>query len=802
MQDFEKLGAFYLGRSYDLDAGTTGDEPLLYDSRDLTTHAVCVGMTGSGKTGLCLALLEEAAIDGLPAVVIDPKGDLGNLLLTFPELRDADFLPWVDPDDARRKGVSVETLARDEARKWREGLAQWGQDGARIQRLRDAAEFTIYTPGSDAGRPVSILASFAAPPEALRADGDLLRERVASTTTALLGLAGVEADPLRSREHILISTLLDEAWRRGAGFDLAGLIQAIQAPPVERVGVIELETFFPAAQRFELALRLNNLLAAPGFGTWLTGEDLDVGRLLHTAEGKPRIAIFSIAHLADAERMFFVSLLLHQVVGWMRGCGGTTSLRALVYMDEVFGFLPPTAEPPSKRPLLTLLKQARAYGVGVVLATQNPVDLDYKALSNAGTWFLGRLQTERDKARVLDGLEGASGTGFDRQATERTLGRLGNRVFLLHNVHEDAPVVFQTRWALSYLRGPLGRDEIRRLAASSGTTAAPVAAPAVSVEVPAVSARPVLPPSVPQAFLPLRGATQGAVVYVPTLLGLGRVQHFDRTTGRLVRAEDVALIQDLPSSGFLCDWSAAQAADLCPEDLERDPEPGARFAPVPAEATRPAPYKEWNKALADTLFRTRALELRRSKTLGLASEPGESEAAFRVRLAQAARERRDKLAEQLRGKYGRRLAALQERMRRAEQAVAREREQATGQKVQTAISFGATLLSALVGRKALSAGTLGRAATAARGVGRVSKEAGDVARAEDTVEALNEQVAALNAELESELASLDAGADPLGEPLEVTALRPRRSDVEVRTVVLAWAPHHEEPGGTLGALWR
>ncbi len=459
--DFEKLGVFYLGRPHDLRAGKSrGDEPLLYDAKDLVTHAVCVGMTGSGKTGLCLSLLEEAALDGVPAIAIDPKGDLPNLLLTFPDLSPGDFAPWINEDDARRKGLTPEAYAAQQAELWRTGLGRWGQDGERIRRLRAAADFAIYTPGSTAGLPLSIVASFACPPAAVREDAELLRERVATTATSLLGLAGVDADPLKSREHVLVSTLLDTAWRAGRNLDIPTLIQEIQSPPMSRVGVLDLESFFPSRARFELAMAVNNLLAAPGFGAWMEGEPLDVARLLRTPEGKPRVAIVSIAHLSDAERMFFVSLLLNEVLGWMRAQSGTTSLRAILYMDEIFGYFPPVANPPSKTPLLTLLKQARAFGLGVVLATQNPVDLDYKGLSNAGTWFIGRLQTERDKARVLEGLEGAAAgaTGFDRQAMEATIAGLGNRVFLMHDVHEDGPVVFETRWAMSYLRGPLTRD--------------------------------------------------------------------------------------------------------------------------------------------------------------------------------------------------------------------------------------------------------------------------------------------------------------------------------------------------------
>jgi hypothetical protein len=463
VKGFEKLGLFYLGR--EVDPAAT-DVPLLYDSSDLVTHGVIAGMTGSGKTGLGIGMIEEAAIDGVPVIAIDPKGDLGNLLLTFPQLAASDFAPWVDADEARRAGQTPDAFAASEAAKWSKGLAEWGQDGARIQRLRDAAEFALYTPGSSSGRPLSIVKSFAHPDPEVMNDVDLLQDRVTTAATSVLTLAGVDAEPLRSREHTLIASLFGESWRAGRDRDLATLITQIQTPPITKIGVVDLESFFPSKDRFTLAMQLNQLLAAPGFGAWLEGEALDIDRLLYNEAGKPRVSIVSIAHLDDQERMFFVSLLLNEIVGWMRSRRGTSSLRALIYFDEIFGFLPPVANPPSKAPLLTILKQARAFGVGLIVATQNPVDLDYKALSNAGTWMLGRLQTDRDKARVLDGLEGAAtalGSGLDRAEMDRLLSSLGKRRFVLHNVHARQPVVFETRWTLSYLRGPLGREEIRSL---------------------------------------------------------------------------------------------------------------------------------------------------------------------------------------------------------------------------------------------------------------------------------------------------------------------------------------------------
>ena len=466
MSDINSRNHFYLGREHDLAADETSDQPILYKSKDLTTHAVCVGMTGSGKTGLCVSLLEEAALDGIPAIIIDPKGDLGNLLLGFDELKPEDFRPWIDESVAERKGHTPDEFAAKTAELWRNGLASWDQGPERIKQLNDAVERVIYTPGASHGIPLTVLKSFDAPPKELRDDRDAFRQRISSAVSGLLALLGIDADPVQSREHIFLSNVLKSEWEAGNDLSIAQMIAEIQDPPFEKVGVMELETFYPKKERTKLAMDLNNLLASPSFEGWMTGEPLNIAKLMHNKEGKPRQAIISIAHLDDAERMFFVTILLNEMIAWMRTQPGTGSLRAILYMDEVFGYFPPTANPPSKEPMLTLLKQARAFGLGCVLATQNPVDLDYKGLSNAGTWFLGRLQTERDKMRVMEGLEGASaqaGSMFDKQAMERTLAGVGSRVFLMNNVHEDQPTVFHTRWAMSYLAGPLAKGQIKQL---------------------------------------------------------------------------------------------------------------------------------------------------------------------------------------------------------------------------------------------------------------------------------------------------------------------------------------------------
>ncbi|MGH9968728.1 MAG: ATP-binding protein [Pyrinomonadaceae bacterium] len=827
MEDFEKLGAFYLGRPYDLKKKQPKDGLVLYDSKDLVTHAVCVGMTGSGKTGLCIALLEEAAIDGIPSLVIDPKGDLANLLLTFPDLKAEDFAPWVNEEDAQKKGLSTAEYAGEQAEAWKKGLTDWGQDGARIKRFKDSADFRVYTPGSNAGIPVSILKSFSAPPPLIREDDELMRERINTTVTSLLGLLGIAADPIKSREHILISNILNSVWSAGNDLDIAALIQQIQTPPLTKVGVMDLDSFFPAKDRFELAMSLNNLLAAPGFSTWLEGEPLDVEEMLHSPNGKPKISIFSIAHLSDAERMFFVALLLNQTLGWMRTQSGTTSLRALLYMDEIFGYFPPVANPPSKTPLLTLLKQGRAFGLGVVLVTQNPVDLDYKGLSNTGTWFIGRLQTERDKARVLEGLEGiAAGTGqkFDREAMEQTLAGLSNRVFLLNNVHEDATEVFQTRWAMSYLRGPLTRTQIKVLmdpikgqatgvavprAASVAAGVATQPAPTSAMASPGPSAKsvasanrqPVLPPQVSQYFIPVRSdaPTGATLVYQPLAVGAAEMRFSDK---RVEVTRELTLLAPISDSVIAVDWDQASAIGVPIADLEQSAEENAQFAELPGAAGKTKSYEKWQKDFAAWLYRNQKLELLKSPSLGQASNPDESERDFRVRLQQAAREQRDAAVEKLRQKYAPKFAALAEKKRRAEQAVEREAEQAKGQKMQTAISFGTTLLSSFLGRKSLSLTTLGRATTAARGVGRSMKEAEDVDRAQDTVAAVTQLIADLDTEFKAETDAIEKSGDPQTESLETITVKPTKANIAVKLLSLAWAPYWHDAQGQATPAWR
>jgi hypothetical protein len=773
--DFEKLGKLYLGRRFDPGRGEPTEIPVLYDSKDLTTHAVCVGMTGSGKTGLCLTLLEEAAIDGIPALCIDPKGDLGNLMLTFPELRPSDFAPWIDPAEAERNGRSVEEEAEAVSASWREGLARWGQDGARIQRLRDAVDIDIYTPGSSAGRALRVLESF--DPPGADADADARRDQIVGVVSSLLALLGIDPDPVNSKEHILLSNLLSHAWSRSESLALADLVRSIVDPPFDRVGVMDLESFYPASERHKLAMRINGLLASPGFSAWLEGEPVDIQRLLWSEEGKPRVAILSIAHLSDAERMFFVSTLLNRVVSWVRRQSGTSSLRAILYMDEVFGFLPPVAEPPSKTPLLTLLKQARAHGLGVVLATQNPVDLDYKALSNCGTWFLGRLQTERDVARVVDGLAGAAsaaGHPLDRAEIERLLGGLRSRVFLLNNAHDDGHVLFHTRWAMSYLRGPLTRSQIKSLTERPPPPERRAAEPQREQSSPPApgGARPVLPAGIDEVFL---GSEPG--LYVPHLMATVTL-HYVRASHGLDRWEERVIVAPLSDGS---PWESAELLD--PEDVElhREAPEGARFIVPPAGSIGKSRFRSYPKQIRSHVYQDLPKRLWRCKPLKLESEADETKAEFAARVQLASREQRDAEVEKLRKRFATKVERTQERIRRAQGRLDRERSQYDQQKLQTGISMGATVLGAIFGR-----GGIGRATTTARSAGRVARERDDVLRAEDEVRELEQTLRALEIEVEEEIRAVQTELESTPLEIEEIVVRPRKSDLEVANLKLAW----------------
>lgn len=819
---YEKLGAFYLGRNHDLQAGQTSEVPLLYDAKDLTTHAVVVGMTGSGKTGLCISLLEEAALDDIPAIVIDPKGDISNLLLTFPNLSPQDFQPWVDPSQAARAGKTVEQHAADTAQLWKKGLASWGQGPERIKNFRDKVDISIYTPGSNAGLPITVLKSFDAPGEAVLNDSDSLREKIQSAASGLLALLGIDADPIKSREFILISKILDHHWRAGKNLDIATLIGEIQTPPFQKVGILELEKFYPDSDRMSLAMTLNNLLASPSFESWLQGEPLNIKNLLHTRTGKPRISVLSIAHLSDSERMFFVTILLNEMIAWMRSQSGTSSLRAILYMDEVFGYFPPTANPPSKKPMLTLLKQARAFGLGCVLATQNPVDLDYKGLSNTGTWFLGRLQTERDKMRVLEGLEGASastGSSFDRGAMEETLAGLGSRVFLMNNVHDDRPVVFHTRWAMSYLRGPLTRTHIEKLmAAKKGEQEKESQQPA-----PQVGSRQ-LPPPIPEQFAqpvpsaetkkrtkppkgvkeffvePQRRINDGdKLVFRPRLTGTARL-HYSRATYKINDWVTKRFVTTINAYNLDDAW---MTANEIPVDLEllRSIDRHAEFAALGEEFEVSKNYTAWQKQLKNFLYREQEITILKCAELKAYSKLGEDESDFRSRLAHSIKEKRDLAIEKLRKKYASKLRTIEKRIERATQKVEVEKQQFRQSSFDSVLTIGSSIFGALLGRKTVSKTNIGKASTSMKSVGRAAKQRSDIGRAKESLKSLQADYEAMEEEFEQEADEIREQLNTDSLVFDELSLAPKKTDISIKQFGVIWLPWKVDSTGIAEPLF-
>ncbi len=812
VRDYEKLGSFYLGKKYDLPNRKLLDELVNYDSRDLVTHGLCVGMTGSGKTGLCLSLLEEAAIDGIPVICVDPKGDLGNLLLTFPNLAPADFQPWIEPSEASRTGKSMEELATESANRWRKGLEDWQQDPDRIQRLRDAVDMTIFTPGSNTGVPLTVLKSFDAPPPAVREDVETMREKVSSAASGLLTLLGIDVDPLTSREHILLSSVLNEAWKNGNNLSLEELIRQIQSPPIKKIGVVDLESFFPAAERVKLAMSLNNLLASPAFAGWLQGQPLDIKSLLYQADGKPRLSIISIAHLADSERMFFVTILLGELLSWMRAQPGTGSLRALFYMDEVYGYFPPSAKPPSKPPMLTLLKQARAFGLGIVLATQNPVDLDYKGLSNIGTWFLGRLQTQRDKDRVLDGLEGASlqqGHAFDRSAMEQSLSALGNRVFLMNNVHDDGPTIFQSRWALSFLRGPLSREQISMLMADkrnalSNSPSKTSSGASNSIGLSSASdsgSRPIVPADVTEKFLigtKIPGA-KSRLTYRPALLGQASI-HFVKSTANIDYWEDVSLMVDVLGDIPESIWDSALTVPPDVLQLSNQPEDGYRFADMPAELSSAKNFSIWEKELKDHLFRHFQCTVYACKAIKQTTAPGLSETDARIELSHAAKEARDAAVEKLKTKYAEKIRTLQSKLLAAQQRLDKEKEQAKSKQLDSIFNIGTTILGALLGNKITGSRNMSKAATAVRGLGQATTQQGSVMRAQETFEELAAAKEELEKQCSEEVDEVTSQFSAENLALESIDVPTRKGDTKIKQLVLAWVPWQIDGQGIASRL--
>jgi hypothetical protein len=769
------------------------DGATIIGSADLTTHGVIVGMTGSGKTGLGIVLIEECLAAGVPTLLIDPKGDLTNLCLTFPALAPADFAPWVNASDVSKAGMSVDEFATQQAVTWKDGLAGWGIAPDRIAALRQQVEFEVYTPGSAAGRRLNLVGSLEAPKAG--ADPEDTADEIESYVTTLLGMMGIDADPLSSREHVLLSSLMANSWGQGRDLDLPTLLGQVQQPPMRKLGVLELDQFFPASDRGAFAIRMNSLLASPGFATWMTGDAVDIEAMLHTADGRPRCAIITTSHLSDDQRQSVTALILAKFVTWTRRQSGSSDLRALLYMDEVAGYLPPTANPPTKKPIMTLLKQARAFGVGVVLSTQNPVDVDYKALSNAGTWLIGRLQTERDKDRLVDGLTSAGG-GVDVSALGDTISSLGKRQFVLKKAGSDTPALTTTRWAMSYLRGPLMKGEISMLAESglvakeNPTVVAEPSGVASVIETPgapdaAADESPVPPavaPGIPVSYLDPAapwasriGAAPGSHVRPAVVARV--LLRFDDTKANLIQDEEYEAvlypITPLPNpTDFI-------AVDYDDRDLH-DEAPGAlAYGLVKAEIGRKTWWTTLQKSLTDQLVRTKAVEILVNPDLKAFSRVGETPEQFAARCTEIAGTKADAEIAALQKKYDTKLRALRTRF----DAAAAASQQASARheaEYGTAAQVGTLLGGLFGGRRSRSSITseIKRSATSQTRVDAAYGKAGVAQQA----------IIDLEAELQSEVGGIDATWTGVAGNVETMSIPLEKTDVAVTDLRLVWVP--------------
>jgi len=784
---------FYLGGEIDPGTGKrTGDDALVhYDPSDLTTHGVIVGMTGSGKTGLGVIYLEEALRAGIPTLILDPKGDMTNLLLTFPDLAPSDFEPWVDAGEAKREGKSTADLAAETADLWRNGLESWGLNGSDIAALRGGAGFTVFTPGSGAGVPLNIIGSLAAPDLDFEEEAETLRDEIEGFTTGILSLVGIDADPLSSKEHILVSNLIERAWAAGEDLDIESLLGQIHHPPLRKLGVFDIDTFFPEKDRLALAMRLNTLVASPSFATWREGPDLDMDRLLWTEDGKPRAAVIYLAHLSDDERQFVVTLVLSKLITWMRSQAGSSDLRALVYMDEVFGFVPPTASPPAKKPILTILKQARAFGVGMLLSTQNPVDLDYKAMSNAGTWCIGRLQTERDKARILEALQSATGA-TDVKALDTLISGLGKRQFVLHNTREKQPTIFTTRWAMSYLRGPLTREQIesltqddpmRREAAKSSRRASP--APELAEDESAIA--PGIAPGIPVYYLDPGapwadrvGAQRTGARYEAAIAARVNLVFDERTAG--VDHQEIWEAVVFPLDDRI-DPADALVVDYDERDFLDDPPGEATYALPDAKIHTKTYFSNAESALKEYLYRNRSVEVLRNKTLKLYSRVGESRVGFDQRCDAAARDGADAETAKIRDRSEDDMGSLSKKITAARLRIDEIAVDIDTRRQEEMVSGAGTLIGLLTGRRS------SRSLSSAAGKRSMIRKAEQrLYTAESKYTGLIEDLEDLSDELDMEILEIDAAWRKKADEVDTIEVGLEKNDISVEEIALVWIP--------------
>lgn len=779
--DYEKLKLFYIGKEK-IDDNFV---PLVYKNKDLLTHAAIIGMTGSGKTGLGISLLEEAAIDNIPSIIIDPKGDMTNLLLTFPSLQGSDFEPWIEEQDASNNGLSVKEFAQNTANLWKNGLERDFQNASRIEKLKNCADFTIYTPGSDAGVQISILSSFKAPNKEVIEDNDLLVSLVNSTVSSILSLIEEKSDTT-SKESILISSIFMNYFKENKDLTLEELITLIVTPPFSKIGVFDLETFFAQSERLKLALKLNNIIANPSFKTWIEGETLDISNLLYDETGKAKVSIFSIAHLNDSQRMFFVTLLLNQMVAWMRRQEGTTSLKALLYMDEIFGYFPPNSNPPSKQPMLTLLKQARSFGIGIILSTQNPVDIDYKGLANIGTWFIGRLQTKQDKEKVIDGLSSANEGNLNKDEVMNLISNLEKRNFILKNINEDGIKIFETRWALSYLKGPISKDGIKKLMSEKKKQNIPTQKienekQTTQINIEKGIPKPIITSNLTERYL---YSSQNSAYYLQPYLICSCDVHYIDAPKNIDFEEKISYKIYLDENMKNIDFEEKE--ELGNNSFEEKEKPNSFYYELPSFIQKEKDLKVIEKDFTDYIYRNSKLTLYKNEFLKITSKQTESLNDFKIRLQDRLNEKIDFEVEKLKVKFVKENDSIETKLSKLYEKLQKEELQATSTTTDAIISIGTSLLGAFFGNSVINKTNIGKVATSAKGASKILKERNDVKQVENEILELQQQKEALKTLLENEIEKINLANQSSNFPIEEIFIKPKRSDIYNTKLALLW----------------
>ena len=783
--DYEKLKLFYIGKEK---INEEESIPLVYKNKHLTTHAAIIGMTGSGKTGLGISLLEEAAIDNIPSIIIDPKGDMGNLLLTFPELKGKDFEPWIEEQDAQNNNMSVSQLASKTASLWENGIKGDFQSKDRIKKLKESADYTIYTPGSTSGVPVSVLSSFKAPSKEVLEDADIINQLVSSTVSSLLSLVDIKQNT-SSKEHILISSIFMDFYTQGKDLSLEELISSIVTPPFSKVGIFDLDTFFASEDRLKLALKLNTIIANPSFKSWIEGEPLDISNMLYDENGKARVSIFSISHLSDSQRMFFVSLLLNQMVAWMRRQEGTSSLKALLYMDEIFGYFPPSKNPPSKQPMLTLLKQARSFGIGVILSTQNPVDLDYKGLANIGTWFIGRLQTKQDKEKVIDGLTTGANANLDKKELMDLLSNLSKRNFIMKNIHEDAVKVFKTRWVLSYLKGPISKDDIKKLMSDKIQKALNPIKETVSSKKEHKhvknssnkSTKPILPNDLEECYN--YSSQQESYQMQPYLLASCDLNFFNASKNIDVKQQIVDKIY-LDEADSQINWDDCEKLDEL--NFSRNEKSNSSYYNIPTFMQNSRELKQVEKEFSNKIYQNNKYTLFKISKLRLTSKQDESITDFKIRVQDRLNESVDEEIEKLQKRYEKQEKRLEDKLERLYIKLEKEKDQASAKTTDALISIGSSILGAFFGKSVISKTNMGKAASGVKNASRALKERKDIQYVEEEIEEISTDISSLKDELELEIEKINEEYHISNYEIEDIFIKPRRKDIYNVKLSLLW----------------